>query len=76
MLLEQVTRQNKEGSMEAAKNRCSRPLFSLSAVYEGAFLQVIPLLKLKIVEDISYPEQDRQSVSSMPEQIGGMGGQG
>lgn len=62
--------------MEAAKNRCSCPLFSLSAVYEGVFLQVIPLLKLKIMQNISYPQQDRQSVRNMPEQIAGMGEQG
>lgn len=59
--------------MAIPKNSCSCHLFSLFTVCKETFLQVMPLLKQKIVEDISYRQQDRQSESSMPEQIAGMG---
>lgn len=64
--------QNKEDTMELPKTGCSRCLFSLSAVLKEKFLQVMPLLNLKITKDVSYPQQGRQSVSSMLEQIAGM----
>lgn len=69
MLSEYVSRINEEYAVEIAKNRCWCPLFSLS------LLQVM-LLKLNVVEDISYPQQNRQSGSKALEQIAGMGGQG
>lgn len=37
------------------------------------FLLVMPLLNLKIMGDVSYPQQDRQCVSNIPEQRAGMG---
>ena len=72
MVLELVMRQNKVNTMEILKNRCSCHLFSLSAGYKERFLQVMPLLNLEIMEDISYPQQERQSVSNMPEQVAGV----
>lgn len=45
-------RQNKDDTMEIPKNRCSCHLFSLSAVYRETFPQVMPLLNLKIMEDL------------------------
>lgn len=76
MVLELIMRQNKEDTMEISKNSCSCHLFSLSAVYKETFLHVMLLLNLKIMEDVRYPEQDRQSVSNMPKQIEGMGRRG
>lgn len=44
-------------------------------LYLLSLLQAMPL-KLNIVDDITYPQQDRQSGSKVLEQIAGMGGQG
>jgi len=73
MVLELTVRQNKDYMMEIPKDRCLCYLFSLSAVFKETFLPVMPLLNLKIMEDISYLQQDRQSVNNMPEQIAGTG---
>lgn len=76
MVLELIMRQNKEDTMEISKNSCSCHLLSLSAVYKETFLHVMLLLNLKIMEDVRYPEQDRQSVGNMPKQIEGVGRRG